>query len=57
MRPKKNVVPFVVGGAEHLKRARQVILMLDQCWLKRENMLDWKDIPKLHGQDGAGATA
>ena len=55
--PSKKVVPFVVGDAEKLKRSRQVKFMLAQRWLKRENILDWEDIPKLHGQDGAAATA
>ena len=55
--PQKRVVPFVVGDAAKLERNQQVRFMRCQGWLDGKNMLDWKDIPKLHGQDGAGATA
>lgn len=45
---KKCVVPFVVGpDKSKLKNSSQVDFMICQGWLKKENVLEWKQISKL----------
>jgi len=42
---KKKVIPFVVGDdVGYLNRTAQVRFMIDQGWLKKENVLCWKEI-------------
>lgn len=42
---KQRVVPFVVGDdVASLKRQHQVIFMLQQGWMKEENVLAWNEI-------------
>ena len=42
-------VPFVVGDdVDQLHRTGQVRFMIDQKWLKTENVLCWEEIEKLH---------
>ena len=42
---KKEVIPFVVGDcAEKLERKNQVKFMIQQGWLKKSNVLEWRDI-------------
>ena len=44
----KQVVPFVVGDTrEGLKRKTQVKFMIQQDWMKAENVLEWGEIKKL----------
>ena len=45
--PQKKVVPFVVGDAAKLERARQVKFMRHQGWLEKRNILDWDKIKDL----------
>ena len=47
---EKKVVPFVVGNSENLASIRntvQVKFMVDQGWLKKENVLFWEQIKKI----------
>ena len=50
---RKTVVPFIVRDRPQSKRrAVQVRFMLDQCWLKEENILSWSRVEKfavVHG--------
>ena len=42
---KKQVIPFIVGpDAAKLKERGQVRFMLEQCWLKESNVLNWKEV-------------
>ena len=44
---KKNLVPFVVvddGNLRSVKNTAQVKFMVDQGWLKGENVLSWREI-------------
>ena len=44
----KKVIPFVVGKKVcSLKKTAQVNFMEQQCWLKKRNVLSWKDIERL----------
>jgi len=44
---RKAVVPFVVcDSVEDVMRTSQVRFMIEQRWLKEENVLDWKEIKK-----------
>ena len=46
----KQVVPFVVGDSEKLESLRktaQVRFMIEQCWLKEENVLSWDCIREI----------
>ena len=46
----RKVVPFVVGGKENLsslKNTEQVKFMRCQGWLRKENVMTWKDIAKI----------
>ena len=46
----KQVIPFVVGDSkrlENLRNTAQVRFMVDQGWLKEENVLSWDCIEKL----------
>ena len=46
---KKCVVPFVVGpDKSKLKNYSQVDFMICQGWLKKENVLEWKQISNLY---------
>ena len=41
----KAVIPFVVGDrVEYLKKTSQVRFMINQCWLKETNVLDWEQV-------------
>ena len=45
---KQRVVPFVVGdNVASLKRRHQVIFMLQQGWMREENVLAWSEIDDL----------
>ena len=45
---EKKVIPFVVGDkTENLMRSIQVQFMLEQCYLKKKNILTWDCIEKL----------
>ena len=45
---KKQVVPFVVWSrAKGQRRPKQVNFMIQQGWLKEDNVLTWEDIEKL----------
>ena len=42
---EKEVIPFVVGDdIEYLNRSAQVQFMIDQGWMKKENILCWEEI-------------
>ncbi len=44
----KRVIPFIVGrNAERIREHHQVKFMLDRHWLRKENVLSWKDIGKI----------
>ena len=44
---RKEVTPFVVGdNTDYLKKTSQVRFMIDQCWLRQTNILDWEDIKR-----------
>ena len=44
---RKEVIPFVVGdNTDYLKKTSQVRFMIDQCWLRQTNILDWEDIKR-----------
>ena len=44
---RKEVIPFVVGDdTDYLKKTSQVRFMVDQCWLRQTNILDWEDIKR-----------
>ena len=44
---RKEVIPFVVGdNTDYLKKTSQIRLMIDQCWLRQTNILDWEDIKR-----------
>ena len=46
---KKEVIPFVVGDdVEYLNRTAQVHFMIDQGWMKKENILCWDEIRTWH---------
>ncbi len=48
-RDEKRVVLFVVGDcAEKLKRKHQVKFMIQQRWLKKSNVIEWRDIGNFH---------
>ena len=43
-----EVVPFlIVCDREKSKRYEQVKFMRKQCWLREENILEWKDVERL----------
>ena len=43
-----EVVPFlIVCDREKSKRYEQVKFMRNQCWLREENILEWKDVERL----------
>ena len=43
---EKEVIPFVIGDdVEYLNRTAQVQFMIDQGWMKKENVLCWDEIP------------
>lgn len=45
----KKVVPFVVGdNIDQLKKTSQVRFVIDQCWLKESNVLDWSDVKRAY---------
>ena len=47
---KKKVIPFFVGDRKNLpsiNKHAQVEFMIDQCWLKKENILSWDCVRKL----------
>lgn len=47
----RKVIPFVIGDrVERLKRTRQVGFMIEQGWLKDENVLSWNHLGKLTGK-------
>ena len=42
----KEVIPFIVADeVESISNTRQVAFMVQQGWLKQENVLGWDDIP------------
>ena len=44
---RKEVIPFVVGdNTDYLKKTSQVRFMIDQCWLRQTNILNWEDIKR-----------
>ena len=44
----KELVPFVVGdSAEDLKNTEQVRFMLEQQWMRKENIIKWSEIEAL----------
>ena len=44
---RKEVIPFVVGdNTDYLKKTSQIRFMIDQCWLRQTNILDWEDIKR-----------
>ena len=42
----KEVIPFVIADdTEKLNRTHQVKFMIQQCWMKQENVLGWDEVP------------
>ena len=45
---RKEVIPFIVGDkTKNLNRKHQVRFMIDQGWLKKENVLSWDCIKEI----------
>lgn len=46
--PKRAVIPFVVGDDRaYLEKTLQVQFMVEQKWMREENVLEWSDIEAL----------
>ena len=44
---KKEVVTFIIRDEVKGREQAQVEFMIDQCWLKKENILSWGYVRKL----------
>ena len=43
---EKEVIPFVVGDdVQYLNKTGQVQFMIEQGWMKKDNVLCWDEIP------------